>query len=125
MKAIATPIPTRADMFKEMLQADLAIFINLEEFSEEITLDGVTLPAQITTSTKEKSARLSENFQGLHGDFITVYFKTADYCAARKRLPNYGEYVILNGKRYVVESSSDEGGIAKLVLSSYRQNSLR
>lgn len=112
-------------MFKEILKADLDTFINLEEFSDEITIDGVTLPAQLTTSTKEKSARQSENFQGLHGDFVTVYFKTADYLATRQRLPVYNEYVIMNGKRYVVESSSDQGGIAKLILSAYRQNILR
>ena len=112
-------------MFKDILLSDLATFINLEEFSEEITIDGLTLPAQITTSTKEKSARQSENFQGLHGDFVTVYFKTSDYIQTRKRLPVYNEYVIMNGKRYVVESSSDECGIARLILSSYRQNPLR
>ena len=112
-------------MFKDNLIADRDIFLNDNEFAEMITIDGVELKAVKSESAAEKSTRQNQNFAGLFGDFTLIYFKTDDYCAARKRLPNHGEYSIINGKRYIVETCADEGGICKLVLSSYRQAVLR
>ena len=112
-------------MFKDDLIADIETFLNEEEFAEKITVDGVELKAVKSESTAEKSSRQNQNFAGLFGDFTNIYFKTDDYLATRKRLPNHGEYSIINGKRYVVETCADEGGICKLVLSAYRQAVLR
>ncbi|MBR4153383.1 MAG: hypothetical protein IKT98_10550 [Selenomonadaceae bacterium] len=112
-------------MFKDDLQTDIDIFINQEEFGEELTIDGLNLRGVLSSSTAVKSTRKTENFLGTFGDFTTVYFKAADYLATRKRLPNFGEYVLVNGKRYVVEYSQNLCGIAKLILSGYRQGTLR
>ena len=57
--------------------------------------------------------------------FVTLYFKTADYCGKKQRLPVHGEQIWLDGKRYDVESCEDQLGIAKLTLAAYRQNTLR
>ena len=112
-------------MFKDEIKKDLDVFVEDEEFAEEIELDGVKLTGQVISHTAEKSGRLQETFDGLHGDFITLYFKTDDYCSARKRIPREGEWAMINGKRYDVMNAADELGITRLICSAYRQNVLR
>lgn len=104
--------------FKEQLAADLDIFVELDEFAELVTIEGVELRAQKLSSTAAKSQRITATFDKLHGDFVTVYFKREDY---PKRLPIHGQSVIVDGRRYDVLSSEAELGLAKLVLSAYRQ----
>lgn len=108
--------------FKEQIAADLDIFVELDEFAELVTIDGVTLRAQKLFSTAAKSQRLTEQWDMLHGAFCTLYFKRDDY---NKKTPVQGQSVVVDGKRYDVVSSEEELGICKLVLSAYRQPSLR
>lgn len=103
---------------KEVIAADLDIFVELEEFAQVIELDGVKLPAQKITHTEEKSARLTEQYDGLHGDFITIYFRREDY---PKKLPVQGQWVVVDSRRYDVVSSQEELGMAKLICAAYRQ----
>ena len=108
--------------FKEQLAADLDIFVELDEFAQEVEVDGVTLRAQKILSTAAKSQRLTETYDMLHGSFCTLYFKASDY---NKKLPVHGQSIVVDGKRFDVLSSEEELGIVKLVLSAYRQPSLR
>lgn len=107
---------------KDDVVADIEIFLELEEFGEEITIDGVKLIGVISTYTQEKSARLTETFDGLHGDWQEIYFRTEDYCAVKKFLPKHGDWILVNNKRFDVVSSTDQCGIAKLLVSAYRQS---
>lgn len=111
--------------FRDDLKDDLDIFVESEEFAEFVTLDGIYLRAQVTAYNSQKSGNRQLNFEGLYGDFVTVYFKTADYCNKKARLPRKNEQVWLNNVRFDVESSENQSGIAKLTLSAYRQNTLR
>lgn len=112
--------------FKDDVAADIRdVFINLSEFSDWHTLDGVIIACQVQAWTAEKSARQNETYAGLHGDFTTIYFKTADYTGKRERLMRNSEWVEFDGKRYDVVSARDEQGVTKLVISAYRQNTLR
>ena len=111
--------------FRDDLAADLDIFVCSDEFAQFVTLDGVTLRAQVRVSTDKKSGNETFNFDGLHGDFTTLFFKTADYLGKKERLPRHGEWVTFDGKRYEVVHSEDELGITKLTLTAYRQNTLR
>ena len=108
--------------FKEQLAADLDIFVELDEFAELVTIDGVTLRAQKILSTAAKSQRLTETYDMLFGDFVNLYFKASDY---NKKLPVHGQSVVVDRKRFDVLSSEESLGIVKLVLSAYRQPSLR
>ena len=108
--------------FKEQIAADLDIFVETEEFAELVTIDGVELPAQKISHTAEKSARLTEQWDKLFGDFMTLYFKRDDY---NKKIPVQGQGVIVDGRRYDVLSSEAELGLVKLVLSAYRQPRLK
>ena len=111
--------------FRDDLKADLDIFVESEEFAEFVTLDGVTLRAQVTTSTQKMSGNETRNFDGLHGDFVTLFFKTSDYVGKKQRIPRQGEWCYFNGVRYDVTRCFDTLGITKLELSAYRQNTLR
>lgn len=114
-----------ADTFKDDLREDKYTFLNVLEFSEYREIDGVLMRCQVSHHTADKSSRQNENFDGLHGDFVTVYFDAETYIGKRSRLPRHGEWVWLDSKRYDVVSSKNEMGIAKLVLGAYRQNTLR
>ena len=110
--------------FKDDLKADIATFLDLDEFAEFVTIDKVILPAQVIRHTAEKSARLTENFAGLHGDFVTVYFAAEPYYKKRQKLPRHGEWIYINGTRFDVVSAQEEFGIIKVVCSAYRQQKL-
>lgn len=111
---------------KDDIAADIRdVFINLTEFSDFHTLDGVIIACQVSAWTADKSARQNETYDGLHGDFTTLYFKTAEYTTKRERLMRKGEWCYFDGKRYDVISVRDEMGVTKLVISAYRQNTLR
>lgn len=111
--------------FKDLLPADDSAILDLSEFAELITIDGVTIRAVVQTHTAQKSGNEKKNFKGLHGDFTDIFFRTADYCQKRERLPNQGDVCFISEKRFVVESCADEFGMTHLVLSAYRQNNLR
>ena len=111
--------------FRDDLRDDLDIFVESEEFAQFVTVDGVYLRAQVNAHTAQKSGNSNLNFEGLHGDFVTLHFKSSDYCGKKQRLPRKGEQVWVDGARFDVESCEDQLGIAKLVLAAYRQNTLR
>ena len=101
------------------------VFLNLNEFAEYVEIDGILLQGQIQYRTEKASSLKTENFDTLHGDYLKVFFRTADYCRKNERLPVQGEFVHLNKKKYKVMTCKDEMGITRLVLSSYRQEQLR
>ena len=107
--------------FKDDLDADIETFLNLDEFGELATIDGVILPAQIIKYTSEKSTRQNESYPMLHGDFITIYFRADTYQQAKQRLPKKNEWIVVNKVRYTVEISQEEFGLMKLTCSAYRQ----
>lgn len=111
--------------FKDDLADDISIFVETAEFAQEANIDEVILPAQVISHTAKKSSLESRNFDGLHGDFITVYFSSEEYKKARERLPRHGEWIMINGRRYDVLTSEEELGMAKLECAAYRQNTLR
>lgn len=112
--------------FKDVIKLDNEeVFIDLSEFAEYVLIDGMMIQAQVQYRTERKSALQSESFEGLHGDWVKIFFRTADYCAKNERLPNQGEYVHINGKLYKVLTCKDEMGITRLQVSGYRQEQLR
>lgn len=111
--------------FRQTLQSDRDVFLNLDEFAEYIKIDGVILKAQFQDYTQPKSGNDKKNYFGLHGDFSVVYFKTDEYCVKRERIPHEGEVVEIDGKRYTVNSARDEKGITRLEIEAYRQGQLR
>ena len=112
-------------IFKDYLPGDMDVMLNVDEFAEEIDIDGVKLLAVSDYTTKDKSGNQNLNYPGLHGDFIELYFKVSDYIESRQRLMRNGEICYVNKKRYTVDEIIEEQGLAHLILSEYRQNTLR
>lgn len=112
--------------FKDILIEDNSEMLELDEFAELLRIDGVIVRAVVDNYTAKKSGNANLNFKGLMGDFLEIFFRTMDYCRKRERLPRYGEICFVYSpdwdaeKRFVVESSTDELGMAHLVLSAYR-----
>lgn len=113
---------------KKLLEEDAAVIFEIEEFAEYLTLNGVILKASVSRNTAPKSGNANLNFAGLHGDFLTIYFRTRDYLKKQKRLPKNAEYVYIERfgalKRYEVLTAEDDLGVTKLELAAYRQNTL-
>ena len=109
--------------FKETVAADLDVFVNIEEFGEMVNLDGVKLRAVVIKNTGKRSRRstsIKEHMNpDLHsipliGDFVIIYFRTAEYTRERERIPKYSEFIELDGKRYKVEDSQETFGLTRL-----------
>ena len=119
---------------KDVIKYDVEnVFVNLNEFAEYVEIDGIILRAQIQYSS-EKAAGLKQRMfeavrgelmQPLHGDYIKMFFRTADYVKKNERLPFQNEYCHVNRKKYKVISCKNEMGITRLILSDYRQEQLR
>lgn len=108
--------------FKDDIASDnLEVFLNVEEFAEYVDINSTILKAQVQYRTEEKSSRQNEIFEGLHGDFVKIFFRTADYIGKNQNLPNQGSYVHINKKLYRVLTCKDEMGITQLCVSAYRQ----
>ncbi|MBQ3441615.1 MAG: hypothetical protein IJG33_00065, partial [Selenomonadaceae bacterium] len=107
------------------LKDDLPAFVDVSEFAEEVEIDGIKCPAQLSTYTADKSNRLSETFAGLHGEFEELFFQTEPYLNQHQKLPHRGDIVVVNGARFEVVRSEDELGLMHLILSAYRSNKPR
>ena len=109
--------------FKEDIAADLTTFVSADEFAQVLDIDGVLCRCQFLQHTSNKSARLTETFDGLLGDFSELYLMTAPYVAKHGKIPQRGDWLFLNGTRYKVERCEDELGMLHVELSSYRASS--
>lgn len=107
--------------FRADLKEDLPIFVAPDEFAELVEIDNVLCQAQLIQHTADKSQRLTEQFDGLLGDFTELYFKATPYLKKHGKLPQRGDLVYINGKRYKAERVEDELGIIHLTCSAYRQ----
>ena len=102
--------------FTEAIDRDIEIFINLDEFGERHSINGVEIPCILQSYTSEKSGNESRNFDGLHGDFMTLHFRTI----LIDPLPQQGESIRIDEKRFTIENVEDMKGVTRLILSSYR-----
>ena len=108
--------------FKDALAQDLATFINLEEFAEEVEINGAKLQAVVTrTSNKTASSFTVKNqispirHARLSGDFLIVYVRSCDL-----KTPRNGDFINVNGRRYKVESAEVLHGLLKIVCNTDR-----
>ena len=111
--------------FKEQLRADLPTFVNASEFAQVVDIDGCLCRAQVIEHTASKSQRLTENFEGLHGDFTELYFMSEPYLKKHAKLPHKGDLMKVAGRRYDVQEVCAELGLCHVKLTAYRQSKPR
>ena len=103
--------------FTEAIDKDLEIFMNLEEFAEKHEINGEEMRCIFDQGTREMNGGDSKNFEGLHGDFATLYVKSGEIT----RIPKQGENFKIDGQRYTVERVDNLKGIIEISVSAYRQ----
>lgn len=107
--------------FKDMVAADIsAVFLNPDEFGEEHDLDGTICTCVISGDMTEKRAAIlpggRRTPEGLHGDYLTVCVKTADL----EKIPKQGTNFRVDGKRYTVDTCTEDMGMLTITLGAYR-----
>lgn len=96
--------------FKELLAKDLDVFLNLDEFGEEHTVEG----RQITAVVDEAilvDARKAEELGLAQGD-IVLFGKCAELPDQRPT----GESLNVDGREYIVAAWREDYGMARVYL---------
>ncbi|WP_372713338.1 hypothetical protein [Ilyobacter sp.] len=102
--------------FKEMIAEELDIFLDLDEFGEEINIDGTTFTAIKSTGTEDITGAYDEELkEGVYKKVTTLYIKTSDI----QDIYEQGKKVELDGLPYTVYSSDDQDGITEIKLQEH------
>lgn len=96
--------------FKDHIAADIATFINSDEFADEHTIDGVTLPA-VVDSEEATGAPLSYA-EGVFADKKTVYVNAEKL----GYLPVEEQLMQLDDVQYIVRQVNKEMGMLVIKL---------
>ncbi|HQB39393.1 MAG TPA: hypothetical protein PL053_08990 [Deltaproteobacteria bacterium] len=96
--------------FKDQLQSDLAVFINVDEFGELHTINGVQLNIVIDNDKlKERQAKAEYGYEGE----LLFYVPKAAYGAA----PAIGQVITFNGDVYRVADVQENIGMYSITLT--------
>lgn len=106
--------------FLEALEADLDVFMNVEEFAVIRELEGVLLKVSYQFYRDEVTGRQSDEYAGLHGDHVALTFRAADFLKKKDHLPREGERIKFRDKLYGVTRSENEFGLCRLECVRYR-----
>ncbi len=105
--------------FKEQVENDINVFLNLDEFAEIHNLNGIECPAVATddsTRSHNKVLGGSRFTDGLHGDSVRLQVRTSDLPA----IPVQGTNFKYDGKLYKVASCTNNMGVLNISLMAYR-----
>lgn len=101
--------------FKEMVEEDTNVFLNLEEFAETLTINNV----EVVGILSEDKFNPSKNDQ--YGTFIenkVLIISKADF--EKLERPSFGYTLSLNNCNYSVRGVSDRSGTFELKLEGNR-----
>ncbi len=96
--------------FKQMLEADRAVFLNPEEFGEEHTVEGRSITVVIDEAILVESKRAEE--LGLAQGDIVLFGKSEDLPDQRSA----GQSLNIDGREYIVAEWRVDYGVAKIYL---------
>lgn len=99
---------------KDVMAADLtAVFFNPNEFAAEHNINGVNMVALVDSDiTKERSNRISGNFDGIYKSEISLFVRAADMA----KRPVRGQALRLDGKLYVVSDCTEAEGMFEILM---------
>lgn len=95
--------------FKDLVESDLSVFINLDEFAEEHDIDGNV----INVVLEDEAIIDKDDTQALSESAMVLYGKTEELGSRKMR----GETLYIDDVGYTVNSWLDEMGITKVTLS--------
>ena len=101
-----------------MIQHDINnVLMNANEFAENHNLNGTTCLAVVEgLTTKERSARISQNYDGVYGSTVIVHVAKS----ALPEVPVYGQDFYLDEELHYVEDCTDDLGMLTIELRSNR-----
>lgn len=104
--------------FKAAVQNDIkAVFLNLEEFGEWHTLNGVKVQCVIDRNlTQDYSDTRATQIIGVFVNILTIYVDSSDIPT-----PVEGEILSVDGSLHLVKSVSEEGGMLVIVAEANEQ----
>ncbi len=109
--------------FKEQIARDNhTIFMNLNEFSDIHTVNGVKMAVQIDSNEMiEREKRNQYRQRGLYADGIymkelLIYVRAEEF----GKLPAVGRVIDFDGKKYTISDAIDEDGIYSICLEANR-----
>lgn len=104
--------------FKEQVEKDItSTFMNLDEFSDVHTINGVEMPCQVDSIEQiKRSQRANQNMDGIFVQKKLIYVKGSDYGP----LPKQNSMLRLDKRNYKVEDAIDEGGVYSITIEANR-----
>ena len=104
--------------FKEAMQRDIDdVFFNIEEFSDNHTIDGVQMPAMVDDMENiEREKKMKSHMDGIYARQILLYVKASAFGG----LPVQGRLINLDGRKYTVVDATDESGVYTITLEANR-----
>lgn len=105
----------RMQSFKELVQQDRSIFLNLEEFGEPHQIDGTEMTVlidKLELIEREKKERTYED--GIYQENILIYVFQEEF----GELPCVDDIIVVDGKRYLVKDAVNEDGIFSISLEA-------
>lgn len=100
--------------FKEMVERDRALFLNLDEFGEEHRVEGNVITVIIDDNTLRERQGGAE--VGVAGSNLLLFARVEDLPDRR----GAGESINVDGREYIVDDWSEDMGIAQLALGQSR-----
>lgn len=105
--------------FKEILQKDRNVFINTDEFAEEIDIEGNLIPTLKDSYELLQRNAVRDSSEYEHGTFRNEMLIYVDG-AKLGRLPMVGKNLKVENKNYLVKDAADEGGIYAITLKAVK-----
>lgn len=104
--------------FKHLLHQDIYnVFFNFDEFAEKHDVNGYMIPALIDEMENiEREKKMKSHMDGIHARQILLYVPACEMDG----LPAQGKLLTLDGRRYIVVDSVDEGGVYSITLEANR-----
>lgn len=106
--------------FKDQIKSDNEkIFMNLDEFSDIHTINGVEMAVQVDSNEmidREKRYQYKRSLyaDGVYLKELLIYVRAEDFGP----LPAVGRTLIFDGKTYLISDAIDEAGIYSLSLEA-------
>jgi hypothetical protein len=100
---------------KTQIAADMAIFLNTDDFADMHNVDGNQVAAVIDEDIiKQRSNRQSGNFDGVFRGEVMLYVKAADL----PRRPVRGQAIRLDGRLMLVDDCAESDGMLEISLEA-------
>jgi hypothetical protein len=101
--------------FKECLEKDITVFLNIKEFGEEHILDDHKIAMIIDEdiiNERQNRKRATEYVEGLFAKEISLFVRSIDL----PEIPVHGQMVILDGKKFFVNGVFNSNGVTEIEL---------